>query len=223
MRIPGKRPGQARRTGVALSALALVALPLVMLLSCYPGEITDIEELDAVGTVYDPKVNYASFQSFVLPQKVTVIDDRTPPSTTSPLTPQFEALMLQTIADRMTELNYTQVDSVADADVGIAVGVIISEQAVVTGGYPWGGCGYYPGWPCYGYYPPVGQVYEYDTGTVVMDMFDFTTAPLDTTAIVWQAGINGLASSTRSVNEDRIVSGINQAFKQSPYLKSGAP
>ena len=223
MRNPGERPGRKQRTGATLLALAFVVVPLVMMLSCYPGEITSIEELDLVGTLYDPQLNYSKFHTYSMPDTVLVLDTRTPPSTESPLSKDFQALILKTVEARMTDLNYQRVDSVSVYDVGMAVGVIISDQVVVTVGYPW--YGGYPGygWPGYGYYPPVGQAYKYDTGTVIMDMLDSPTTAQDTVKVVWQGAINGLASSTKSVNQTRIIDGINQAFKQSPYLKSAGP
>jgi len=218
MKNPGGRPGRKHRTGAALLALAFIAVPLLMMLSCYPGEITSIEELDIVGTIYNPKLDYSKFNSYVLPDTIAVIDDRTPPGD-QPLTPQFEALILQTIESRMTDLGYTRVDSLAAPDVGLAVGIVLSEQYVITGGGYWG-CGYYPYYPCWGYYPPVATTTSYETGTLLMDMLDFTTTAQDTLPIVWQGAINGLASSKSSLNESRIIDGINQSYKQSPYLKS---
>jgi hypothetical protein len=202
-----------------------VLVPL-LLLSCYPGEITNIEELDTVGTIYDPNVDYSRYYNYVMPDSVDVIDERDNPGSGPPVTDELKALMLQTVEDRLADLNYHRmpIDSLAGADVGVTVGIILSDELFVSIGYPgWGYCGYYPGWPCWGYYPPVSTAYRYESGTVLIDMLDFATAADDTVSIVWQAGLNGLASSKSSVNESRIVKGINQAFGQSPYLKSAGP
>ena len=87
--------------------------------------------------------------------------------------------------------------------------------------------GWYGGWPGYGPgygigYPGTGTVYSYETGTAMIDMIDLKNAVLGDSLVngVWQAAVNGLASSKQQVNHDRIVKGINQAFDQSPYLKS---
>jgi hypothetical protein len=213
------------RLGVTLLALAFLLVPL-LLLSCYPGEITNIEELDTVGTVYDPNVDYSQYNTYVMPDSVEVIDERDNPGTTPPISDALQALMLQTIEDRLADLGYSRLDStqVAMADVGVAVGIILSDELYVSIGYPGWGCGWYdPFWPCWGYYPPVSTAYRYESGTVFIDMLDFATAASDTVSVVWQAGLNGLASSKSSVNEDRIVKGINQAFSQSPYLESAGP
>jgi len=88
--------------------------------------------------------------------------------------------------------------------------------------YPWWGWNpWHPGWgPGYpGYYPPV--VYEYSTGTIFFDLWDFKNIDADTETfpILWTAAINGLLSSDRAAGEKRIVDNINQAFTQSWYLE----
>jgi len=222
-RKPGGGPGRTRRTGTTLLALAFLALPLV-LMSCYPGEITNIEELDTVGTLYNPNVQYSRFYNYFMPDSVSVTDERSNPGE-STLPPGLADDMLNTVASRLASLGYMPVGTVAEADVGVAVGVILSDEYFLSVGYPWWGYwgGYYPGWPGWGYYPPVTTAYRYETGTVLIDMLDFTSTNTDTVNVVWQAGLNGLASSKSTVNSNRILSGINQAFDQSSYLKSAGP
>ena len=174
------------------------------------GEGKNAEEL------ITSKFDYSKFNTYVLPESIQVIDDRNSAGD-NPLSPEFEALILKTIGDRMKGLGYTEAPNVASSDVGLAVGVVIAESYVVSGGGYWG-CGWYY-YPCYGYYPPVTAT-SYETGTLIMDMLNFTTAATDTLPVVWQGAINGLASSKSSLNESRIIDGINQAYKQSSYLKS---
>jgi hypothetical protein len=77
----------------------------------------------------------------------------------------------------------------------------------------WGGCWgwYYPGW--------VGQG-SYETGTVILAMMDpeklETVGDTLRAAMVWTGALSGILAGTSS--EQRIRSGINQAFTQSPYL-----
>jgi hypothetical protein len=242
IRKPGEQTGSMRTSGSTLLAFAFVAVPILMLLSCYPGEISNIEELDTVGTIYDPNVDYSAFSTYAMPDSVVAIDNRESSGDEPPLSPAFQALMLSTVASNMEKLGYTRVCPDGDAsvcpdpskwveaDVAVTVGIIISDEFVASIGYPWGGYwGWYGGWPGYGPgygigYPPTGTVYKYETGTAVIDMIDIdSSTPSDSLVdAIWQGGINGLASSKQAVNEDRIIKGINQAFEQSPYLKSSA-
>lgn len=104
------------------------------------------------------------------------------------------------------------------------------EIGIVYPPYGWGGGwwgGWYPGYPggCYycGYPPQVGYI-EYEVGSVILDMFDLTQITpggipnnFDPS---WLAVMRGLISNTGSFNKERTVTGIQQAFRQSPYLKN---
>ena len=104
------------------------------------------------------------------------------------------------------------------------------EIGIVYPPYGWGGGwwgGWYPGYPggCYycGYPPQVGYV-QYEVGSVILDMFDIrqiTTGPVPNDFDPsWLAVMRGLISTTGSFNKERVVTGIQQAFRQSPYLKN---
>ena len=102
------------------------------------------------------------------------------------------------------------------------------QITVVYPGYPWYGGGgwwggWYPGYPggCYYCgYPSYGSV-TYQVGTVVLEMYDFrriaTEGPPDDMS--WIGLMRGILGTNSSSNATRVISGIQQAFKQSPYLK----
>ena len=101
--------------------------------------------------------------------------------------------------------------------------IILRKKTVGTvyPGYPW-----YPGWwgPCFNcWYPPVVDFSQYDVGTVVLDFVDLrdinNVNNPDELTPSWIAAVRGLLSTNSTFNSQRIVSGINQAFNQSPYLK----
>jgi len=123
------------------------------------------------------------------------------------------------------------VDPVPSIEVLFAPSVILrnKEVAIVYPGYPWWGGwygGYYPGYPggCYycGYPPSVGYA-SYEVGSVVLEMHDLRQiqvgepipSELD---ISWVAIMRGLIATNPSTNNTRLISGIQQAFAQSPYL-----
>ena len=121
-----------------------------------------------------------------------------------------------------------------EPDVMVVVTAIKIKNYQVYGGYPWypywgWGWGWYKstnyyGYPGYGwgypYYP--SYVTSYETGTVVWDMFDPDNVDEEEEIIYveWTGAINGVLGSSVSSTEDRITTGINQAFVQSPYIQS---
>ncbi|MBB6462752.1 DUF4136 domain-containing protein [Flammeovirga kamogawensis] len=93
------------------------------------------------------------------------------------------------------------------------------------GGY-WGG---YWGWndmyPMGGYYPfygyPMTSYYSYDQGTVILEMVDNRKAVMEDgenqVPVIWQGILNGTETNLVD-NQNRIKSGIDQMFIQSPYI-----
>ena len=111
-----------------------------------------------------------------------------------------------------------------------APSVVLRNKTVVYyyPGYPWWGgwWGWYPGYPggCYYCgYPSYGST-TYQVGTVLLEMYDARQIPpggpvtpdLD---VSWIGIMRGIIGSNPSSNSTRVISGIQQAFKQSPYLK----
>lgn len=107
--------------------------------------------------------------------------------------------------------------------------IMLREQTIayVYSGYPWygGGWGCWYCSPCYycGYPPTVGYQ-TYEVGSVIIEMInirEIESGPVDpdNSPISWIAINRGLISSDKKFNAQRTVDGIDQAFKQSPYLK----
>ena len=86
-------------------------------------------------------------------------------------------------------------------------------------GYPGWGWWYPPCFGCGGYWPPTVVTYTWNTGTVVMTLFDGSSHGDgdDDVDAVWIGGLNGVLSSSAN-GSVRISRGIDQAFTQSPYL-----
>ena len=86
-------------------------------------------------------------------------------------------------------------------------------------GYPGWGWWYPPCFGCGGYWPPTFVSYSWNTGTVVMTLFDGETVGdgNEDVEAAWIGGLNGVLSSSAN-GASRITTGIDQAFTQSPYL-----
>lgn len=113
-----------------------------------------------------------------------------------------------------------------------APSVILRNKSItiVYPGYPWWGggwwWGWYPGYPggCYYCgYPTYGTV-TYEVGTITLEMYDLRritaggSIPSDFD-MSWIGILRGLVGTNPSTNSTRVISGIQQAFSQSPYLK----
>jgi hypothetical protein len=110
-------------------------------------------------------------------------------------------------------------------DVVIVMGANTRQEIGISyaGWYP--AYGWLPYWgtpadPSWAFGAPAGAIaYTYEVGTLVLTMIDLR-APRETTKVVpvlWIAAVNGVLDET--VILPRVMTGIDQAFSQSPYLR----
>jgi hypothetical protein len=214
-----------------LAALFIIPIGLTMLQGCYPDDSLSAEETDVVLSTFNDSVDFTTLSSYFMNDTVYVLgdDEKKEPVKNSDL-------ILSTIATNMAASGYTRITDEAQGkpDVVVLVGAFTSTTVSIGwwypyypgwgwGGYPgwgWGGGGgYYPP----GYYPPYPTYSSYTTGSVVFDMTnpdDYDVINGDTLArVYWNAGIQGVLNGGNADN--RIKKGINQAFTQSPEIKTG--
>ncbi len=192
---------------------------LCLTMGCYQG-FDSISDTDVVITIEDDDTDYAAIRTYVISDIVYDLDDLQSAPDGSRVT-DFDALILDTIDDNMVELGY-QLETDPETkppDVAILVGGVVSTNwswVWIPSWDPW--------WPDYppSYYPPVAIPASYKVGTLVMVMAQVgDRQPDDPVEISWVGLMDGLVASRQSTNETRVVSSINQAFGQSPYLKRG--
>ncbi len=195
---------------------------LYLLSGCYPKGPEYYSDIDITATEYRPEYDFGSQKTFFLPDTVEYITNKED----SQLDPTDVAALLQAVQSKLEERGYQKInyDPQNIPDFVIQVSVIANEYTGIgwTPGYPcypgwWGGCypGYYP--PGWGWY----WTYSYSTGSVIIQWYDPDTDPTDgKQPIEWLAIFNGLISSSADNNKSRIAAGIDQAFKQSPYIQS---
>jgi hypothetical protein len=203
----------------------LVVAAWAVFVSCYPGDQLTVQEADVVVTLFDGGIDFASKQSYAMPDTIVhivqgagVIDD---------ISRDFDTEILDRVASNMGTLGFTREADPDNADVLMLVSIAAGEHVGFTG-YPWGGYWgwYYPyppgfGWGYYPWYGGGGTVYTYRTGTVFMQMIDHAAADstLEKVPTIWIGALNGLVEG--DAVEERILDGIDQAFDQSPYLGDG--
>ena len=227
-------------------SIALVAIVGAFFINgCYPDSSLSYDQTDIVLTGYYDSVNFKAFKTYYLPDTVFPVRD----DTTNKEPVEYSDLILQEIEKNMQSYGYTRMyftdTSTVTPDLMMAVAAISTTTVTVGWWYPyypgwgWGwGWGwyksserntdywYYPGYP--GYYPPgwgwggVPYYSSYTTGTLLMEMSnpdDFRVVDGDTvTPMYWAGAVNGVLGGS-SVSS-RISNGIDQAYEQSPYLKT---
>ncbi len=197
-----------RRIIISFSVLALI------LFSCYPGGTEYYEDTDLVFTNYEPDFDFTGGNTYAMPDKIVVVtgedlEGGEPEYIDEP----FNSQILGVIEDNMTNMGWNKVADPDNADL-----TLLPASWTNTTVYYWYNywCWYYPYYCGWGWYYP-GYVSSYTTGTLVMTMVvsgDDYVQPWR----VWTGAINGLMSG--SYNISRVTKGIDQAFTQSPYLKT---
>ncbi len=185
---------------------------------CYLEGPEYTDDLDLVASNYDNTFDFVSKGTYSLPDKIVKVtgDPTAPPEYIKDI---YGIPILAQIKTNMTALGWTLVDVNASPDVQL-LPAAWTTTTIVTGGY-YGGyyCWYYPYYCGGGWYYPYTPVISYSTGTLVMSMVNPNQESTDgSLPLVWTAAMNGLMSGTYDI--DRINKGINQAFAQSPFLKT---
>jgi len=214
------------------SVLPVLAGASLLLVSCYPGEVTSLGELDVVITAHDDTVTFTSFTTFALLDSVVHIDtDSLIATEDSLLSRDNDVLILATIKAGIVGMGYIEETDpmTTTPDVLFLVGAWAGLNTAYFsygwwpyyGWYPYyGPCCYGPG---YGWGYPSGGVgsVSYTTGTLVITMLDPSRPGTEMNApVLWTAGINGLLEGSATGLTTRITRAIDQAFAQSPYLSA---
>ncbi|RLD61953.1 MAG: hypothetical protein DRJ05_01460 [Bacteroidetes bacterium] len=211
-----------KKTLTKIGALAIIVFALT---SCYPGGAEYTTDTDLIVTNYDEEYDFNTVQTYYLSENIYHIAE-------GDTTTKFDNFIIDKLAENFSALGWERIDSTSmvepDVDVVVTVAEITNYNVY---SYPWyGGWGWY--WkssndfnyyPYYGWgYPYYGGSYvtSYTTGTIHWRLFDPDNVNEDEEIVYvsWEGALNGLLGTTSSTTEDRITTGLNQAFKQSPYL-----
>ena len=193
-------------------ALAFLA-GMIFLGGCYPSGAEYYEETDVVYTNYDDTFNFGSKGTYSMPDKIVKItkelaEGEDPEFVKEP----YNTQILKKIESNMTEMGYSRTADPASADMVLFPAVWTNTTIYYWYDY-W--CWYNPYYCGWGWgYPTVSS---YTTGTLLMTLIadgDEYVQP----ANVWTSAVNGLLSGYYDIN--RVNKGIDQAFTQSPYLKT---
>ena len=184
------------------------------LLSCYPGDELNPSDTDIVATFRTPDFDFATVQTYAMPDSVAHSDGSTVIHQEGP----YDQQILTRVAAGLDAVGFTRVTDPNTADV-LVVNYSTTTEWVAGGCYDY----WYYGW----YYPYGGYCYPtyytYETGTVVTLMLDRASGtPTTAPTTLWASAINGLTTGQSSASiTQRINTNIDQAFAQSPYLGDG--
>lgn len=185
---------------------------------CYPGGPDFTEDLDVVYTDYDDTYDFQSRSTYAMPDKIVVdieIDDGD--TNYVFMKDAYANQILATIDQNMSALGYQKVDISDSPDLLMMPAGMKSTHYYYWYWYCWWYGGWYGGWGWY--YPPYYTVSSYTTGSLIMVLSDPNIDnPIGQSPASWLVVMNGLLSGGAEV--DRVLDGVNQAFEQSPYLKT---
>jgi hypothetical protein len=186
---------------------------IALLGSCYPEGAEYYSDLDIVYTDYDDQFDFASKGVYSIPDKIVKIegelsDGEDPEYVKEP----YNTQMLQKMESNMAALGWTKTGDPANADLVLFPAVWTNTTLYYWNDY-W--CWYNPYYCGWGWgYPSVSS---YTTGTLLMTLTADGDDYIDPSQ-VWTSAINGLLSGSFDVA--RVNKAIDQAFTQSPYLKT---
>lgn len=187
-------------------------LLMVFLTSCYPDEPYELYNQDIIVTDYNPNFNFGAAKTFAMADSILYL----PASKNETADRIYDKHILSEIKANMTARGYVLVDTSQVYDLALVVTMIrVDNSGWVY--YPYGWWGYY-GWGYWG----VAVPYTFSIGTLHMSLLDkaHLDKPNRIIPMTWVGAINGLVSGLESTNEAKISNGIDQAFIQSPYIKS---
>ena len=214
--------------------ILIIGIPVCMI-SCYPNGPSSPEDMDLVGTSYDKDFDFSAATSFSLPDTIVHIVAN---GEQDNLGRDFDSLIITRVRDQMISNGYKEepLDTLNPADVVLLISAMSSSNSGLffDPAWMWGYWGWWPGWngypgapvwgPGWGMGFPAGvPIYiDYATGTLFITMLDPENSDIGekTIAVPWLAALNSLLSGSSQDLERRITESIDQAFKQSPYLKN---
>jgi hypothetical protein len=191
-------------------------------LSCQKSP--DFDQLSAnfiVATNLDPKTNFANYKTYYISDTIAV-------ATTNPNDSLwFDAKakqLVDAVKQNMASRGFQFVPKGAKPDMGInMIAVKNVSIGVVYPGWGWGYGGYWDPWYWGWYYPyyyPWSVAYSVTTGTVAFDLINLKNAQADQKLSILWTSVMGGALGLTSDDIANGVNAINQAFTQSPTVKT---
>lgn len=192
-------------------------------IGCYPEQITSVSQPVSVTTLVDSQSPLKTATTFALPD--TIVHPARAQGA-DVIGHEHDAQILALIRANLTKLGWREITDVTAERPDVVVLTAVLEKTNTGVAYTnwWGSWGFWPGWPVsYGSdwfwgYPANAVTFTYESGTLVIVMLDVEhgDAGAKRVPILWAAALNGIVML--ATPED-VLTGIDQAFTQSPYLE----
>lgn len=201
-----------------------IALLAVSVCSCEKEPSTsDLHRDYLVYTAHDTSTNFAEIDTYYLPDSILIIGN----SDKTEYWKDANALeIVTTVANRLDAAGYVRTEDKDAASVGMQLSYV--KQVTYFVGYDnpywWWYYPYYwtPGYwgDWLGWHYPYRVYYGYTAGSLLMEMVDLEADQVTgrKLPIIWDSFIGGLLTSSQSLNQQRTLAAVEQAFAQSPYL-----
>ena len=195
-----------------------------------PDPVNDLEpfQKDLYISNRDASVNFSDYKTYFLLDTLQLIGKDTIRINKDYLT---ERLIIQAIDSNLQNYGFAKVNKDQHPDVAVVASVLRFKESVPLSYSPTlfgpGVFGYASssefGFPGYQYSAPDNfGFYSFDVGSLTIDMLDLKNAPsAGKLNVIWNGIIAGSANDSLVTNPQRVLTGINVLFEQSPYLKEG--
>jgi len=202
---------------------SLFAIAVVFFAACNEGP--DLEKLVksmVVQTSFARNINFSAYTTFFMPADTLGLLSNVNDDTI--IVGEYAQGVTARIRSRISGNGFTAAGRDADPDLAVNAYVVDNSgvfQNVTYPNYLYGYPGYfYPGYYGFGgfYNYPIVQSFSYQSGILVIELIDLKNrTPDNKLQVVWVANIGDVYTSTDPYA--KVLEGIDQAFRQSPYLK----
>jgi hypothetical protein len=206
----------------------LFALSILFLAGCHqePDALKLYDEL-VVSTNFDESADFNSYATYAIPTDTIGFVSNDPEDDTIWVTStanQFPKTIIQNVITNLNGRGFSRVAKNSNPDLGISISIVkdfnVFQQINYPSSYYYPGS-YYSGYYGYGsaYYYPYITTQVYRSAVLVIEVVDLKNrTPDNKVKIVWNAYLGDLYHTVTLI--DQTVAGIDQAFKQSTYLKA---
>ena len=176
-----------------------------------------------VYTACDEQADFAAFSTYYLPDSILLIGNA---DKTEYWKDADAQQIIATVAANMMAAGYSRTNDKAAADVGLQMSYVrrVTYFVGYDNPYWWWYYPYYwtPGYwgDWLGWHYPYGVYYGYTAGSLLTEMLDLEADQQSgkKLPVIWDSFAGGLLTGDSSLNLQRTLDAVEQAFVQSPYL-----